>query len=269
MDILKREMAPITDAAWAEIDEEAARTLRVNLSARGIVDFSGPHGWDLSNVNLGRVKTGKAAGVKGVEWGTREVLPLVEIRVALSLNQWDLDDVSRGAEDPDLDALVEAARNAAMFEEKAIYGGFKNGQITGIVEASTHAPVPLSKAPDQLVANVQDAVGTLRAASIEGDYALVLGTEAYKMVAAGDENGYPLRRRLRELIGGDVHWSPAVDCGVVVSQRGGDYRMTVGQDWSIGYAASTEREVKLYLTESFTFQVFEPAAAVELKWAGK
>ncbi len=269
MDILKRQMAPITDAAWAEIDEEAARTLRSNLSARKVVDFSGPHGWDLSNVNVGRVKTGKASNVKGVEWGTREVLPLLEIRVPFSLNQWDLDDVSRGAEDPDLDTLVNAAQHAALFEETAIYKGFKNGQITGIVEASPHTAVRLAKSPEKVVENIQDAVGTLRAASVGGDYALILGTEAFKMITAGDEKGYPLRQRIQELIGGETHWSPAVDCGVLVSQRGGDYRLTVGQDLSIGYAASTETDVKLYLTESFTFQVFDPAAAVELKWAGK
>jgi uncharacterized linocin/CFP29 family protein len=40
--------------------------------------------------------------------------------------------------------------------------------------------------------------------------------------------------------------------------------MTVGQDLSIGYCSAGRDDVELYITESFTFQVIEPAAAVEL-----
>jgi uncharacterized linocin/CFP29 family protein len=41
--------------------------------------------------------------------------------------------------------------------------------------------------------------------------------------------------------------------------------MTVGQDLSIGYLSHGKESVDLYLTESFTFRVLEPAAAVELR----
>ena len=42
--------------------------------------------------------------------------------------------------------------------------------------------------------------------------------------------------------------------------------MTVGQDLSIGYRSHDKENVDLYLTESFTFRVLEPAAGVELKY---
>ena len=51
---LFRERAPITDAGWAEIEEEAKRTLRGMLGARRVVDFRGPMGWDDSDVEIGR-----------------------------------------------------------------------------------------------------------------------------------------------------------------------------------------------------------------------
>jgi len=51
----------------------------------------------------------------------------------------------------------------------------------------------------------------------------------------------------------------------VLSRRGGDFEMTVGQDLTIGYKIHNAREVELYFTESFTFRVLELAAAVELK----
>jgi uncharacterized linocin/CFP29 family protein len=49
-----------------------------------------------------------------------------------------------------------------------------------------------------------------------------------------------------------------------MSQRGGDFELTVGQDFSVGYLASDETAVQLYLEESFTFRVATPEAAVYL-----
>lgn len=266
MDILKRSMAPLTQEAWAEIDAEATRALRENLSARKLIDFEGPAGLDLAMVNLGRVKRGTSSAVDGVQWGVREVLPLTEIRVPFTLNLWDLDDISRGAKDPALDAVTEAAAKAALFEERAVYHGFKEGKIKGIISESPHKPVGMAKSPGKVIDCVQQGIGTLREAHIGGDCALVLGGTALQMVNAGDERGYPLRKRLEEMVGGGIYWSPALDCGALISQRGGDYEMTVGQDLAIGYHVHDKKEVELFLTESFTFQILEPAAAVVFKW---
>ena len=54
---LLRSHAPISDAAWREIDEEARERLIAALAARKLVDFSGPHGWEHSASPLGRVRT--------------------------------------------------------------------------------------------------------------------------------------------------------------------------------------------------------------------
>ena len=50
-------------------------------------------------------------------------------------------------------------------------------------------------------------------------------------------------------------WAPAVDGAVVLSQRGGDFELTVGQDFAIGYRSSDAASVDLYLEESTTFRV--------------
>ncbi len=44
MNHLYRELAPISDAAWQEIEKEATRTLKTTLAARKLVDFVGPQG---------------------------------------------------------------------------------------------------------------------------------------------------------------------------------------------------------------------------------
>ena len=43
MNNLHRELAPISDAAWADIEEETTRTLRY-LAGRRVVDVHGPGG---------------------------------------------------------------------------------------------------------------------------------------------------------------------------------------------------------------------------------
>ena len=82
-----------------------------------------------------------------------------------------------------------------------------------------------------------------------------------------EQGGYPLLEHLRLILEGPVVWAPAVDGAVVLSQRGGDFELTVGQDFSIGYLSHDAVSVQLYLEESFTFQVIEPRAAVHLAYA--
>lgn len=53
--------------------------------------------------------------------------------------------------------------------------------------------------------------------------------------------------------------------GALLSRRGGDFGLTVGEDLAIRYKSHNTKEVDLYFTESFTFRVLEPAAAVALE----
>ena len=265
VDILRRAMAPISDEAWKEIELQSSRILKGNLSGRKLVDFFGPHGLQFAAVNLGRLDVGSGDGMNGVGWGIHKVLPLVEIRVPFTLGIWELDDVERGAKNPDLGALREAARKVAIFEETAIYRGFGGAGIQGMLASSTLAPVSLSPDRSRLTESVELALLAIQQAEIGGPFALVLGTEPYKWLMAGDPNAYPLRERVEALVTGGIHWSPVLAGGAVLSRRGGDFEMTVGQDLAIGYKLHNAQEVELYFTESFTFRVLEPAAAVELK----
>ncbi len=44
MNNLYRELAPITDVAWAEIEQEATRTFKRHIAGRRVVDVSDPGG---------------------------------------------------------------------------------------------------------------------------------------------------------------------------------------------------------------------------------
>ena len=85
------------------------------------------------------------------------------------------------------------------------------------------------------------------------------------MLAAA-EDGYPLAKRVTEqVLDGPLVRAAAIEGGVLLSVRGGDYELTVGQDLSVGYAAHDRHIVELYLTESFTFRVLEPGGGVAVR----
>ena len=267
MDLLKRSLAPILPEAWKAIDDEARRVLALNLAGRKVVDFSGPHGWKFASVSTGRLALLPDQPIKEVFVGIRTVQPLIEVRTPMVLDTMELDTMARGAVNPDLDPIVQAAERIARLEDQAIFHGYAVGGIVGIIDASPHEPVKVSGVADWPRAVVQ-AKEALRAAGVGGPYALVLGPRAYDDLSAASEDGYPLRKRIeRSIIDGPFVWAPALTGAVLLSTRGGDFELTVGQDLSVGYAYHEKHRVELYLTESFTFRVLEPKAAIWLQSA--
>ena len=263
MDLLKRKLAPITPEAWEQIDAEAKRVLQLHLAGRKLVDVDGPHGWQYAAVNTGHLTIKSDSGL-GVPWGIRDVVPLIELRVPLELSIMDLDNAARGAA-VDLAPVVAAAERIARAEDLAIFNGFKAGGIEGLVAASPHSAVTIPDNYADYPSVVVEAVETLRRAGINGPYALALGPDCYGGLSQAAEDGYPIRDRVQRFLDGAIVWAPQVDGAVVLSVRGGDFRLTIGQDLSIGYASHGREKVELYLTESFAFRIHEPGAAVHLK----
>ena len=71
---------------------------------------------------------------------------------------------------------------------------------------------------------------------IEGPYALAIGPDGYtRIVETTEHGGYLLIDHLPRVLGGRLVWAPGVDGAVVLSERGGDFVLDVGQDLSIGY----------------------------------
>src|SRR5687767_3742997 len=96
VDLLKRNLAPILPEAWKLIDDEAARVLRLHLAGRKIADFDGPHGWKYAAVNTGRLGLlpEQPGGGAHIGLGIREVQPLIEVRVPITLSIMELDTVA-------------------------------------------------------------------------------------------------------------------------------------------------------------------------------
>lgn len=270
MNDLRRELAPITDGAWEEIDAEARQTLEHLLAARRLVDFDDDGGWATSGVGLGRTRVLDAEPADGVRAQLRQVQPLVEFRTEFELSRDELDAVARGAADPDLDPVREAARRAATAEDHAVFHGYEAGAIEGIARSSPHETVRISDDYLQYPAHVSSAIAQLRAEGIGGPYALALGPRCFSgLMSTLTSGGFPVYDLAKRLVDGPVVWAPALDGALVLSMRGGDFELVSGRDLSVGYETHDATTVRLYLVESFTFRVLGPEAAVYLGYGQK
>jgi len=263
MNNLHRELAPISDEAWAQIEEEASRTLKRYLAARRVVDLQGPAGTMLSAVGTGHIRTISGPG-DGVLTRQREVKALVEVRVPFELDRQQIDDVERGANDSDWQPAKDAARKMAFTEDRAIFEGYPAADITGIRQCTSNPvmtlPVDVRGYPDAIA----QALSQLRLVGVNGPYSVLLGAEAYTRLAESSDNGYPILQHIRRLIETEIIWAPAIEGAVVLTTRGGDFDLHIGQDVSIGYSSHSDTIVQLYLQETFTFLLLTTEASVTL-----
>jgi uncharacterized linocin/CFP29 family protein len=262
---LLREHAPITEAGWGRIDEEARERVTPGLATRKLVDFLGPRGWRASATNIGRTEPLTDTPGEGVVAAQRRVLPLVELRAPFAVSRSELADADRGAKDIDFDALDTAARRMAVAENTAVFHGWQAAGIGGIAEASTHEPIALGDDCARYPRHVAKAIEALLSAGIGGPYGLALGPAAYTNVLETSEHGgYPLLEHLRKIVGGPLVWTPGVQGALVLSLRGGDFIFDCGEDLAVGYESHDAEAVQLYLEETFSFRVATPEAAVAL-----
>ena len=263
MNNLHRELAPISDVAWADIEAEAERTFKIHVAGRRVVDFDGPGGTTLSGVGTGHFSDIDAP-TEGVVARVRRSQPIVELRVPFTLDRQAIDDVERGAKDSDWQPVKDAAKQIAFAEDRAIFEGYGAAGITGIRASSSNPKLSLPADVRDYPNIVSQALTSLRLAGVNGPYSVLLSADAYTEVNETSDHGYPIREHLARLVDGEIVWAPAIDGAFVLSTRGGDYELRVGQDLSIGYLAHDATTVTLYFQESMTFLTYTTEAAVAL-----
>jgi len=259
--MLKRNLAPISEEMWQEIDDRAKEVISNYLSARRVVNVSGPYGLDKNVVTEGRLEVIDCKE-EDVSAGIYKVKPLVESRVEFELDRWEMDNLERGAKDVDLGNLEEAAKKIALFEEEAIYEGFKNGMIEGLSKHSSQEKMTFGEDGDEILKEISKAVIRLNKVFTKKPYALVVGDEAFERLNQNSK-GYPLMKRVEDLIGMEVVYSHVVDGAFLIPYDHEDLEMTIGRDFSIGYQYNDNKKVKFFITESFTFRVLDPDIVIE------
>src|SRR5271156_243486 len=263
MNNLHRELAPISDAAWAQIEEETARTFKRYLAGRRVVDVRGPAGAVLSAVGTGHLRP-IAAQRDGILARQREVKALVELRFPFELDRQAIEDVERGANDSDWQPAKDAARQIALAEDGAIFAGYDAAGIEGIRQGTSNPVLTLPEDVRAYPDAVAQALNQLRLVGVDGPYCVVLGADSYTALQESSDEGYPILAHIKRLIDSDIVWAPAISGACILSTRGGDFDLHIGQDISIGYSSHTDTTVTLYLQASFTFLLLTAEAAVAL-----
>jgi uncharacterized linocin/CFP29 family protein len=263
MNNLHRELAPISDAAWAEIEEETTRTLKRYLAGRRVVDVPSPAGIALPGIATGHLRS-IASPAEEIIASQREIKPLVELRVPFELSRQAVDDVERGSEDSDWQPAKDAAKKLAFAEDRAIFNGYREADIQGIREETSNPiatlPADVRDYPDA----VAQALSQLRLVGVNGPYSVLLGANEYTELAETRDHGYPVLEHVKRIVDGNIIWAPAIEGAFVLTTRGGDFELSIGQDVSIGYLSHTDSAVRLYLQETFVFRVLTSEASVAL-----
>ena len=263
MNNLHRELAPVSAAAWASIEEEAKRTFARHAAARRAVDVTGPDGLTLAGIGTGHV-TAIDAPADGVTAALRAWQPVVELRAPFTLSRTEIDSVERGALDPDWQPVKDAAKKIAFAEDRAVFDGYAAAQIKGIRQSSSNPALALPGEARDYPDVVSKAVSELRLAGVAGPYSLLLSADAWTAVSETSDHGYPIREHVARVLDGDIIWAPAINGALLLSGRGGDYELRLGQDLSIGYLSHDADSVQLYFTESFTFAAYTAEASVPI-----
>jgi uncharacterized linocin/CFP29 family protein len=268
MNNLHRELAPISSVAWAQIEEETTRTLKRYLAGRRVVDVPSPGGIGLPGVATGHLRP-IAPPADDMIAHQRELKPLVELRALFELSRQAIDDVERGSNDSDWQPAKDAAKKLAFAEDRAIFNGYHEADIRGIRESSSNPIVALPADVRDYPDAVAQAMSQLRLVGVNGPYSVLLGADEYTKLSETRDHGYPVLEHVKRIVDGKIFWAPAIEGAFVLTTRGGDFELSVGQDVAIGYLSHTDSIVRLYLQETFVFRVLTSEAAVVLSRSKK
>jgi uncharacterized linocin/CFP29 family protein len=263
MNNLYRELAPISEAAWVQIEEEITRTFKRYVAGRRVVDVQGPKHFDLSAVGTGHLRTIESPR-DGILARQRDVKALVELRVPFELDRSAIEDVERGANDSDWQPAKDAARRIAFAEDASIFDGYAAAGIVGIRQGTSNPQMTLPGDVRDYPDAISRGLSQLRLVGVNGPYAVLLGADAYTALAETSDHGYPVLEHVKRLVDDKIIWAPAVEGAFILTTRGGDFDLHIGQDVSIGYLSHTATAVQLYLQETLTFLLLTTEAAVAL-----
>lgn len=261
MDFLKRNLAPLSAAAWNEVDKRAKLVLKSLLSVRKFANVKGPYGISTGAVNTGRLIIHKEGDVR---YGTYDVRPLVETRINFVMGRWELDNIERGAKDINYDALDTAVKQAAYFEEKAVFHGLPDAKIEGLLNSTSHEKIEFGTNSEEVLKNIAKAVLMLEDSYAEKPYSLIMGEQKWIQINSYRDD-YNFSKKLAELVPGGVFISRVIDEAVMVPFDDENIEFSIGEDFAVGYQEDDEKTVKLFITESFTFRVLDKSLVVVFK----
>ncbi len=264
MDIFKRNLAPIPQEAWDEINARAEDVINSFLTTRKSLKVDGPHGFSKTSISSGRLNLVDQKISKNVSIGLYDVKPLIETRIHFNLSRWELDNILRGTKDINLEPLEKAAQELALFEENVIYNGSKEAGIKGLITEAGHR-FELEDSSQVILDKVAEAVCVLKESYVGMPFNLIVSGKLYK--ALNKIHGSKLLGDLvKKIIGGEIYVSKAIEGGLLIPVNHDDIEFTVGQEYTIGYENNDVKEVTFFIMNSYTLRVLDPNILVYFKF---
>jgi len=267
MEWLRRSAAPLSDKVWHEVDDVAGSMFKQTVVTRRILDFDGPRGWNHVATQLGTFKPVDMPRESGkARLSIPDVQLLTEVRTGFSIPWTDIDIFERVGPTLDSKSIEEAARDLALGEDSLVLYG--TASVPGILTSPETPHLALSdwSQPGRVVADLLGALEKLDTLGVKGPYEAVLSPHHYYsyLRQTGEGGGYPAAKQLGIVIA-KVYNSPVVEGAVLYSTRGGDFLITVGGDFAVGYRAHDETAVHLFCVETIAAQLLTPEALCVIK----
>jgi len=269
MEWLRRTAAPFSEKVWKEVDDIAGSMFKQTVVARRIADFNGPRGWNHVATELGTFKPARVPKYSGKgRISIPDVLLLTELRADFSIPWADIDIFERVGPTLETKSIEDAGREIALAEDALVFYG--SSTAPGLLSSPETPRVALSdwSQSGRVVADLLDAVEKLDTLGVKGPYEAVLSPHHYYsyLRQAGEGGGYPAAKQLNIVIA-KVYNSPVVEGAVLFSTRGGDFIVTVGGDFTVGYRSHDDAAVHLFCVETVASQVLSPEAVCIIQQA--
>jgi uncharacterized linocin/CFP29 family protein len=262
MEWLRRSAAPLSEKVWKAIDDIAIGMAKQTLVARRIFDLDGPRGWDHVATQLGTFRQASSPPTEGpVRFSVPDVMLLTEIRADFTVDWGSIDIFERVGPTLEPGPTEEAAHRTALAEDRLIF--FGGSEMRGLLTSPDSPRIALSdwSIPGRAVMDLLKAVQKLDELGIKGPYEAVLSPSVYYSYLSTTAEGgsYPAAKQLGIVIE-KVHSSPVIEGAVLFSTRGGDFIITVGGDFSIGYRWHDQNAIHLFCVETIAAQLLTPEA---------
>ncbi len=254
-----RELAPINQSVWNQIDERAREVFLSTLTARKAVNVSSEKGSGYVAYNHG--KLGEIQYKDDVAYAGYQVTPLLETRIEFSLNRWELDNALRGDKSIDFTNLEAAVKKAALFEERAIYEGLSDYGISGLTKAVSEE-LPFGTDEAGIRRCIAEGILKLRQTYVSGKLDLLVSTKLYTRIMSLPCQT-SLKKVIEDMIGGKIYPSEVLQGALLIPHDNENLSLILGEDFSLGYQEHTKKEVVFYIKESFTFQILDKSLIVK------
>jgi uncharacterized linocin/CFP29 family protein len=256
-ELLMRNAAPLSAEIWHEIDETVEHVARQQLVGRRFISLVGPLG-----VGAQTVPTTKVEGGAGFHVTERGYLTFTPLGQDFTIAYEELVAAQQSGLGLELGPVALATAALAKAEDELIFAGLKGAK------GAASAPLGEWEKSGGAFAAVAGALEKLISAGVYGPYALVLSpslyTQTQRIMA---DSGLLEISQIRELVGGNVYFSPALKPkeGLLIANAPYNVDLVVAQDMVVAYTANVGLDHTFRLMEKLALRVKRPAAICVLK----